>query len=72
MALIGPVLVDAQVSVAISCTAEAFPWLWALHSVIEKVMGAQCKYTADGLIEFWQRECKLKEAAVSNSYCPHQ
>ncbi|CAL8470019.1 g9561 [Coccomyxa elongata] len=50
-----------KVSVDIACTAEAFPWLWALHSIIEKVMGAQCKRTADGLIEYWQRECRLKE-----------
>ncbi|KAK9916033.1 hypothetical protein WJX75_007607 [Coccomyxa subellipsoidea] len=57
------ITIEAQVDVAINCTAEAFPWLWALHSLIEKVMGSQCKHTADGLIEFWQRECKLKEAA---------
>lgn len=51
-------------SVDIACTAEAFPWLWALHSIIEKVMGAQCKRTADGLIEYWQRECRLKEVYI--------
>ena len=45
-----------QVEASLSCTAEGLPWLWVLHSAIEKIMLSQGRDNITALIDFSQRE----------------
>ena len=62
-------VVRVQVHCMIDCHAKSFPWLLALHGVIEKIMSAQAERTARTLLEFWQRECAKMAGMVSSKIC---
>ncbi len=47
-----------QVCTKLKCSAEQFKWLWAIRSIVEKIMLRECRTVADRFVDYCKRAAK--------------
>lgn len=50
--------VTMQVCTKLRCSAEQFKWLWAIRSIVEKIMLRECRTVAERFVEYCKRVVK--------------
>ena len=58
-----------QVCTKLKCSAEQFKWLWAIRSIVEKIMLRECRTVADRFVDYCKRAAKEgADHMVSTAY----
>lgn len=47
-----------QVCTKLKCSAEQFKWLWAIRSIVEKIMLKECRTVAERFVDYCKRVAK--------------
>ena len=47
-----------QVCTKLRCSAEQFKWLWAIRSIVEKIMLRECRTVAERFVDYCKRVVK--------------
>ncbi|KAK9915716.1 hypothetical protein WJX75_003077 [Coccomyxa subellipsoidea] len=49
---------SCKVCTKLKCSAEQFKWLWAIRSIVEKIMLRECRTVADRFVDYCKRAAK--------------
>jgi hypothetical protein len=49
---------NVQVCTKLRCSAEQFKWLWAIRSIIERIMLRECRTVAETFVEYAKKVAK--------------
>lgn len=59
-----------QVCTKLKCSAEQFKWLWAIRSIVEKIMLRECRTVADRFVDYCKRAAKEGANQMVRTYLP--